>query len=259
MKASLLACSVVVAASLIAAGSSAAAPSTCSMSAARQIVEHDKLGDVGDPNLRDPVGQLICGAFTGGTTQDMAVTLATAGSLGVIGWAVFAPTNASWRTVFYSSSSGPVTLTAQGSDILVSSPVRRKGDPLCCATGGTSKKLYHWNGSHFVVVSSAIVGAPKAKPKPPVAAAPGPGYVLPATIEAAFQENGITYGGRHQEVLNVSCSGVGYPGPKKTDQFGVAEPTYHLFECVILTPSINYGLFKVTAYANNTYRYQYAG
>ena len=79
----------------------------------------------------------------------MAVSLATDGNFGTIGFAVLRWAGGAWQLVMESDLAS-TTIEAAGSDIRETSAVWRKGDPRCCPSGGTQARIWHWNGSRLV-------------------------------------------------------------------------------------------------------------
>ncbi len=86
----------------------------------------------------------------GGT---LAVTIASGGTAGDIGFILFRRTPAGWK-VGVVRSGYKLGLIQAGTDVIWSQPVYRKNDPNCCPTGGFDDVRYHWNGARFAVVRS---------------------------------------------------------------------------------------------------------
>jgi hypothetical protein len=118
----------------------------CSTPTAIQLAKQFHLGYATMP---DPVGTVLCGAFTGPGSQAMVVVLTTGGSIPIWGWAVFRQVGGAWQLALKQPEWGFETLAAAGSDIRQTEPKFRKGDPLCCASGGTETRFWHWNGTRF--------------------------------------------------------------------------------------------------------------
>jgi hypothetical protein len=111
------------------------------------------LGDTAtrvDPNSADRV---ICHDFTRDGRVDLAVTLASGGTAGDIGFVVFRATAAGW-SVSLGHAGYKLGLFRVGGDVVSSQPVYRKNDPNCCPTGGFDHLRFHWNGVRFVVARS---------------------------------------------------------------------------------------------------------
>jgi hypothetical protein len=103
-----------------------------------------------DPKSAD---QVICFDFTRDGRLDVAVTIASGGTAGDIGFVVFRASPAGWR-VALARGGYKVGLSRAGGDLVASQPVYRKKDPNCCPTGGFDHVRYHWNSVRFVVVRS---------------------------------------------------------------------------------------------------------
>ena len=100
-----------------------------------------------DPNSAD---QVICYDFTRDGRLDLAVTIASGGTAGDIGFAVFRATAGGWR-VALAQGGYKLGLYRAGGDLVSVQPIYRKNDPNCCPTGGFDHTRYHWNGTRFVV------------------------------------------------------------------------------------------------------------
>jgi hypothetical protein len=127
------------------AASSSAAP--CSKATAAQLLNQYQLNRF---QLPQPVGQLLCGQFTGPGRQAMAVGIAAPTCWPVQGWAVFNVVNDNWQLVINPDFDFLFPLVAVGSDIREITPVARARDPRCIPTGGAKARLWHWNGSSLV-------------------------------------------------------------------------------------------------------------
>ena len=103
-----------------------------------------------DPNSAD---QILCYDFTRDGRLDLAVTIASGGTAGDIGFAVFRATPAGWR-VALAMDGYKLGIFRVGGDLVSSQPLYRKNDPNCCPTGGFDHRRYHWNGARFVVERS---------------------------------------------------------------------------------------------------------
>jgi hypothetical protein len=100
-----------------------------------------------DPRSAD---QVICFDFTRDGRRDLAVTIASGGTAGDIGFAVFRSTAAGWR-VALATGGYKLGVFRVGGDVVSSQPVYRRNDPNCCPTGGFDHRRYHWNGARFAV------------------------------------------------------------------------------------------------------------
>jgi Family of unknown function (DUF6636) len=116
----------------------------CSKATARPLVEKLRLAD---PSVANPVGKVLCGAFTGPGSQTMVVSLWGPGNTGWITWAVFRWTGSAWE--FLMKQPFASSITAAGSDIRQTLPIYRPSDSRCCPTGGTKTRIWHWNGKRF--------------------------------------------------------------------------------------------------------------
>ena len=96
---------------------------------------------------------MLCFDVTGDGRGDMAVTLASGGTAGDVGWLFFVPDGPRWRLAG-SGTGYKLGLRRSGSGLLDVQPVYRKNDPNCCPTGGFDRTLYRWNGSRLVVARS---------------------------------------------------------------------------------------------------------
>jgi hypothetical protein len=149
---------VFVAAAVAALTTSAAQGASCSRATAnaaiRQVKPHiPGLGD--SPMLVTPANAdgLICFDFTRDGRTDLAVTVASGGTAGDIGWIVLVRTRSGWR-LGLARSGYKVGLFRVGADLVDSQPVYRKNDPNCCPTGGFDHERWHWNGARFVKTRS---------------------------------------------------------------------------------------------------------
>jgi len=94
--------------------------------------------------------EVICFDFTRDGRTELAVTIASGGTAGDIGWIVLARTVHGWR--FALGRSGyKIGLFRVGRDLVSSQPVYGKNDPNCCPTRGFDHQRWHWNGRRFVV------------------------------------------------------------------------------------------------------------
>jgi hypothetical protein len=145
-------------AALTAAPAHAAKPA-CGPGAAKRAVAATnlRLKLLGDSPVRvDPasVDQVLCHDFTRDGRLDLAVTIASGGTAGDIGFAVLRATpTGGWR-VALARGGYKLGLFRLGGDVVSSQPIYRKDDPNCCPTGGFDHVRYHWNGKHFVVARS---------------------------------------------------------------------------------------------------------
>ncbi len=129
------------------APASSAATVACSTEAAQALVEQLHLGNADDPNVANPVAQVLCGEFVGPGVESMVVSLTTPGCGRTIGWLVFRSTGESWELVLQRPNGAQ--LAAVGSDIQETMFVLRPGDAHCFPTGGTRARTWHWDGATF--------------------------------------------------------------------------------------------------------------
>lgn len=130
----------------------AAAPPACSLAAAKSAIVDTHLrakllGDTAtyvDPESAD---RIVCADGT------MAVTIASGGTAGDIGFVLFRRTATGWR-VGLVRAGYKLGLFRAGSDVVESQPVYGKNDPNCCPSGGFDHVRYHWSGSRFAVARS---------------------------------------------------------------------------------------------------------
>jgi hypothetical protein len=134
--------------------------SNCSKASARPLVKKLRLAD---PSVADPVGKVLCGAFTGPGSQTMVVSLWGPGNSGWVTWAVFRWTGNAWEFLMKQPSAS--SITAAGPDIRQTLPIYRPSDPRCCPTGGTKSRIWHWNGKRFSASpwKQATKGEPEAR------------------------------------------------------------------------------------------------
>lgn len=125
--------------------SSAAAP--CSKALAKQLVNQHNLNRFILPN---PVGQVLCGPFTGPGSEAMAVTVLAPTCWGVQNWGVFTFSGGSWRLVLDQPAYLHPPLVRVGTGIRETTAVHRPGDSRCFPSGGKRSRLWRWNGSRLV-------------------------------------------------------------------------------------------------------------
>ena len=119
----------------------------CSKATAKQLVNQHDLNHFALPN---PVGQALCGPFTGRGSESMAVTILAPTCWGVQHWAVFDLDGGTWRLVLEQAAYLHPPLVAVGSGIRETTAVHRAGDPRCFPSGGKRSRIWHWNGSRLV-------------------------------------------------------------------------------------------------------------
>ena len=93
------------------------------------------------------VDEVVCAGDT------MAVTIASGGTAGDVGFVLFRRTAGGWR-VALKRGGYKIGLFRMGADVAESQPVYRKNDPNCCPSGGFDHVRFHWNGTRFAVARS---------------------------------------------------------------------------------------------------------
>ncbi|MFL6005460.1 MAG: Calx-beta domain-containing protein [Gaiellaceae bacterium] len=116
----------------------------CNRITARLLLARFRLGDLGDPKLRDPVSQVLCGAFAGKRSRAMAVTLAIPACGRTGGWVVFRWNGRAWKVLLKQKNGAD--LAAVGTTIRETMFVFKSGDKHCSPTGGTRSRVWHWTG-----------------------------------------------------------------------------------------------------------------
>jgi len=129
-----------------------APPPSCGRAAAEAAIVRTHLrlkllGDSATPVDPSSVDQVLCAGET------MAVTIASGGTAGDIGFVLFRRTASGWRVAF-AHAGYKLGLFRTGADVVWSEPVYRRNDPNCCPSGGFDHVRYHWNGSRFAVARS---------------------------------------------------------------------------------------------------------
>jgi hypothetical protein len=135
-----------------------AARAGCNLATARAAIAstHLRMTLLGDSATRvDPksADEVLCFDFTRDGRRDLAVTIASGGTAGDIGFAVFRRAAGGWR-VALARSGYKLGLFRAGGDVVSSQPIYRKNDPNCCPSGGFDHTRFHWNGVRFVVARS---------------------------------------------------------------------------------------------------------
>jgi hypothetical protein len=149
----LLVLALVLAAATVApaqATGAACGPATARAAISATKVRVQMLGDSAtrvDPKSAD---QVICFDFTRDGRTDLAVSIASGGTAGDIGYVVFRGTPAGWR-VALKGGGYKLGLARAGGDLVESQPVYKKNDPNCCPTGGFDHQRFHWDGTKFVL------------------------------------------------------------------------------------------------------------
>lgn len=144
----------------------------CSKAEARRVVERLRLGSTGDPDVSNPVAQVLCGAFVGPGSQAMAASLAIPSCGRTAGWVVFRRTAGTWQLVL--TRNNGADLGVVGSGIRETQFVLRPGDAHCFPTGGTRSRTWRWNGTRLT--SGAWKQSGSASPASPSTSLPS-GYL----------------------------------------------------------------------------------
>jgi hypothetical protein len=139
------------------------AGSTCGLPTAKAAIgsTHLRMNLLGPGPVRvDPASadRVICFDFTADGRRDVAVSLASGGTAGDIGFVVFRSVAGGWR-VALARDGYKLGLFRLGGDLVSSQPVYRKNDPNCCPTGGFDHQRFHWNGTRFVAARAWHTGS----------------------------------------------------------------------------------------------------
>jgi hypothetical protein len=105
------------------------------------------LGNAGDPNVPNPVAQVLCGAFFGPGSQAMVASLSIPSCGRTAGWVVFRRAGGTWQLAL--SRTNGADLDVVGSGVRETMFVLRAGDAHCFPTGGTRSRIWRWNGTRF--------------------------------------------------------------------------------------------------------------
>jgi hypothetical protein len=145
-------------AALTVAPANAAERTPCNLGVAKRAIAAAKLRMklLGDSTVRvapSSADQVICHDFTRDGRTDTAVTIASGGTAGDVGFAVFRSTPNGWQ-VALARNGYKLGLFRVGGDLVSSQPISKQNDPNCCPTGGFDHLRFHWNGKRFVVTRS---------------------------------------------------------------------------------------------------------
>ena len=99
------------------------------------------------------IDKVLCHDFTRDGRTDLAMSVASGGTAGDIGWFVLQRTPSGWRLAI-GQDGYKLGLFRVGGDVVVSQPIYKKKDPNCCPTGGFAHDRYHWNGTRFALIRS---------------------------------------------------------------------------------------------------------
>jgi hypothetical protein len=161
-----------VPASLASAPTTPATAGPCSKAEATRVVRRLHLGNADDPDVREPVAQVLCGAFVGPGTEAMVASLSIPSCGRTGGWVVLRRPGATWQLVMERNNGAD--LDAVGMGIRETQFVLRPGDAHCFPTGGTRSRTWRWNGSRFT--SGPWTRSKPATPKTPSSTRPS-GYL----------------------------------------------------------------------------------
>jgi hypothetical protein len=145
-------------AALTVAPANAAERAPCNLAVAKRAIAATKLRMklLGDSTVRvapSSADQVICHDFTRDGQTDIAVTIASGGTAGDVGFAVFRSAPNGWQ-VALARNGYKLGLFRVGGDLVSSQPIYKQNDPNCCPTGGFDHLRFHWNGKRFVVARS---------------------------------------------------------------------------------------------------------
>jgi hypothetical protein len=148
----------VLAAALAAAPAHASEQASCNLGTAKRAIATTKLRMklLGPDAVRvapSSADRVLCHDFTHDGRTDIAVTIASGGTAGDVGFAVFRSTPSGWQ-VGLARSGYKLGLFRVGGDLVSSQPVYKQNDPNCCPSGGFDHLRFHWNGKRFVVARS---------------------------------------------------------------------------------------------------------
>jgi hypothetical protein len=132
------------------AGNAACGPATARAAIKATHLRLKLLGDTAVPVSPSSADEVICFEFTRDGRLDLAVSIASGGTAGDVGFVVFRRTSAGWR-VALSGAGYKLGLARIAGDLVETQPVYRKNDANCCPSGGFDHRRFHWNGSRFVV------------------------------------------------------------------------------------------------------------
>jgi hypothetical protein len=149
-------CAAVAAAALAASVSAPAGAASCSRTPAKAAVAKAKphiqsLANTSMLVTPAMVSEILCFDFTHDGKADLAVTVASGGTAGDIGWVALMRTKSGWKNV-HSGSGYKLGLFRAGNDLVDSQPIYRKNDPNCCPTGGFDHQRWHWNDTRLLRV-----------------------------------------------------------------------------------------------------------
>jgi hypothetical protein len=120
---------------------------TCSRQTAEQIAGPT---NPFNPNVSDPILQVLCGPLAGPGSNAMAVSLTAATCWSPQGWSIYVFTGGAWQQALRVPDwlSQRLVVLDDGS-IREVSPVFSRYDPRCVPSRGTRGRTWKWNGSQF--------------------------------------------------------------------------------------------------------------
>lgn len=149
--ASLLASAGLAADASVAASTDAACGPAGARAAVREAAPRLRmLGEVAVVVSPEKVDRVLCGDTTGDGRSDMAVSIASGGSAGDVGYLLFRRVGEAWR-LERKGAGYKLGLFRRGSEIEVVQPVYRQNDPNCCPTGGFDRIRLRWQDGRYVV------------------------------------------------------------------------------------------------------------
>jgi hypothetical protein len=136
-------------ASSVATPGSTTASGRCSKATARQVMARYHL--LSDPQLPQPIGQVLCGAFAGPGSRAMAASSFHGVCLPYAGWGVFRYANGVWRLVPGGRHDIILSpgIAKSGNNIVEKATIQYRGETICTASG-LRARVWHWNGRRLV-------------------------------------------------------------------------------------------------------------
>jgi hypothetical protein len=142
---------VIVAGALSAHGANGSCLKTAEGAVASTKLTMKLLGDSPQRITPGAVDTAICADLSGGGAQDVAISIASGGTAGDVGYAVFQRRAGGWAVVL-KGNGYKLGLLRVGNELDVSQPVYKKSDPNCCPTGGFDHTRFRYVGGRFVAV-----------------------------------------------------------------------------------------------------------
>lgn len=151
VRASGVSLAVLAAAVLLSVASPRAAAQTQDPTCSRQTAEQ-VAGPTNpfNPDVSDPVLQVLCGPLAGPGSNAMAVSLTAATCWSPQEWSIYVFTGGAWQQALRVADWLAERLVVLGDGgIREVSPVFTRNDPRCVPSGGTRGRTWKWNGSQF--------------------------------------------------------------------------------------------------------------